>query len=63
LAKSDSTGDNRRMDSTLLDGVRKHIATQVIGQRELVDSMLICLVSSGHVLEQVDTERSEPAPF
>ena len=50
MVKSDSTGDNRRMDSTLLDGVRKHIATQVIGQRELVDSMLICLISEGHLL-------------
>ena len=50
MAKSDSTGDNRRMESTLLDSVRKHIATQVIGQRELVDSMLICLISEGHLL-------------
>ena len=42
--------DNRRMDSTLLDGVRQHIATRVIGQRDLVDSMLICLLSEGHLL-------------
>jgi MoxR-like ATPase len=38
------------MDASLLDGVRKHLASRVVGQRDLVDSMLICLLSQGHVL-------------
>ena len=38
------------MAATALDIVRNHIATRVIGQRDLVDSMLICLVSEGHLL-------------
>jgi MoxR-like ATPase len=38
------------MDSAMLDGVRKHLASRVIGQHDLVDSMLICLLSEGHVL-------------
>jgi MoxR-like ATPase len=33
-----------------LDAVREHIASQVIGQQNLVDSMLICLLSDGHLL-------------
>ena len=39
------TADNDR-----LQGVRAHIATRVIGQQRLVDSMLICLLSDGHLL-------------
>jgi MoxR-like ATPase len=38
------------MDPTALDCVRRHIASRVIGQLDLVDSMLICLVSAGHLL-------------
>jgi MoxR-like ATPase len=38
------------MDPSALDGVRNHLATRVVGQRALVDSMLICLVSEGHLL-------------
>jgi MoxR-like ATPase len=38
------------MDSSALDCVRKHMASRVVGQRSLVDSMLICLVSEGHLL-------------
>jgi MoxR-like ATPase len=38
------------MDPSALDGVRNHLATRVVGQRDLVDSMLICLVSEGHLL-------------
>ena len=38
------------MDHNDLDPVREHIASQVIGQRKLVDSMLICLLSDGHLL-------------
>ena len=33
-----------------LDPVREHIASQVIGQQNLVDSMLICMLSDGHLL-------------
>jgi MoxR-like ATPase len=38
------------MDPSALDGVRAHLATRIVGQRELIDSMLICLVSEGHLL-------------
>jgi MoxR-like ATPase len=38
------------MDASALDSVREHLATRVIGQRELVDTMLICLISEGHLL-------------
>nr|CRH05546.1 Conserved hypothetical protein; MoxR-like ATPases domain [Candidatus Magnetococcus massalia] len=38
------------MDHRLLDPLRKHIASRVIGQQKLVDSMLICLLSDGHML-------------
>ncbi len=50
MLKTSRTTNNRRMDSSLLDGVRTHLASRVIGQRDLVDSMLICLLSEGHVL-------------
>jgi len=50
LLNSSNTANDRRMDASLLDGVRKHLASRVVGQRELVDSMLICLLSEGHVL-------------
>ena len=50
MLKTSSATNNRRMDSSSLDGVRKHLASRVVGQRDLVDSMLICLVSEGHVL-------------
>ena len=42
--------NDRSIDSSVLDDVRKHIAARVVGQRDLVDSMLICLLSEGHVL-------------
>ena len=38
------------MQPTELEPLREHIATRVIGQRKLVDSMLICLISDGHLL-------------
>lgn len=38
------------IDTRRLDGVRDHIATRLIGQKKLVDSMLICLLSGGHLL-------------
>ncbi|HXK55375.1 MAG: MoxR family ATPase [Gammaproteobacteria bacterium] len=33
-----------------LDPVREHIASYVIGQQRLIDSMLVCLLSNGHLL-------------
>lgn len=33
-----------------LDSVREYISTHIIGQRDLVDGMLICLLSDGHLL-------------
>lgn len=33
-----------------LDSVRDHIASRLIGQQKLVESMLICLLSDGHLL-------------
>jgi MoxR-like ATPase len=33
-----------------LDPVRDHIASYVIGQQNLIDSMLVCLLSNGHLL-------------
>ena len=50
MLNTEKTTNNRRLDAALLDGVRKHLASCVVGQRDLVDSMLICLLSEGHVL-------------
>jgi MoxR-like ATPase len=50
LLNTSRPANNRSMDSSILDGVRNHLASRVIGQRELVDCMLICLLSKGHVL-------------
>ncbi len=47
---SGSPNKYRHLDSSSLDCVRTHLATRVVGQRSLVDSMLICLVSEGHLL-------------
>lgn len=33
-----------------LDLLRSHIATRIIGQQKLIDSMLVCLLSDGHLL-------------
>ena len=38
------------MDPSALDHVRKNIATRVIGQQSLIDSMLVCLLADGHLL-------------
>jgi MoxR-like ATPase len=38
------------MQPSELEPLRQHIGTRVIGQRRLVDSMLICLLSDGHLL-------------
>ena len=50
MLNSTRTANDRRLSSSLLDGVRNHLASRVVGQRDLVDSMLICLLSKGHVL-------------
>ncbi len=33
-----------------LNSVREHIASRIIGQKRFIDSMLICLLSDGHLL-------------
>ncbi|MCG8426406.1 MAG: MoxR family ATPase, partial [Chromatiales bacterium] len=38
------------MSPTDLNPVREHLASQVIGQQNLIDSMLVCLLSNGHLL-------------
>jgi MoxR-like ATPase len=50
LLKTGSNKNYRKLNSSSLDVVRSHLATRVVGQRDLVDSMLICLVSEGHLL-------------
>jgi MoxR-like ATPase len=50
LLNVSSQAVNRRIDPSVLDSVRAHLASRVIGQRELIDSMLICLLSQGHLL-------------
>ena len=38
------------MNPTDLAPIREHLATRIIGQQKLIDSMLICLLSNGHLL-------------
>lgn len=38
------------MNKSVFDPVRKHLASRIIGQQELIDTILICLLSEGHVL-------------
>ena len=38
------------MNPKLLDPVREHLASRVIGQQKFIDSMLISLLSNGHLL-------------
>ena len=38
------------MNSTHLDPVREHLAARIIGQQKLIDSMLMGLLSEGHLL-------------
>ncbi len=33
-----------------LEPLREHIASRIIGQQKLIDSMLVCLLSNGHLL-------------
>jgi MoxR-like ATPase len=38
------------MHPSLFDPVRAHLRSRIIGQQELIDSMLVCLLSDGHML-------------
>ncbi|MBK1718938.1 AAA family ATPase [Thiocystis violacea] len=38
------------MTPTDLNAVREHIASRIIGQQPFIDSMLVCLLSDGHLL-------------
>ena len=38
------------MNPTDLDPLREHLASRIIGQQKLIDSMLVCLLSNGHLL-------------
>jgi MoxR-like ATPase len=38
------------MTPSSLNSVREHIASHVIGQQNLIDAMLVCLLSDGHLL-------------
>ena len=33
-----------------LASVREHIASRIIGQQKFIDSMMVCLLSDGHLL-------------
>ena len=45
-----SASEQQNNDRGKLDAVREHIASCVIGQQQLVDGMLVCLLSDGHLL-------------
>ena len=49
-AKPKTAAKKQAVDKSKLDAVREHIASRVIGQQQLVDGMLICLLSDGHLL-------------
>ncbi len=38
------------MQPSVLNPVREHLASRIIGQQELIESMLVCLLSDGHML-------------
>jgi MoxR-like ATPase len=38
------------MNAQHLDPVREHLSSRIIGQQRFIDSMLICLLSGGHLL-------------
>jgi len=38
------------MNPSDLNPLREHLASRIIGQKEFIDSMLICLLSDGHLL-------------
>ena len=45
-----SASKKQKVNKDKLDAVRTHIATRVIGQQRLVEGMLVCLLSDGHLL-------------
>ncbi|UCB54838.1 MAG: MoxR family ATPase [Thiotrichales bacterium] len=49
-AKPKTPAKKQDIDKSKLDAVREHIASRVIGQQRLVDGMLVCLLSDGHLL-------------
>ncbi len=40
----------KSVDHTCLDPVREHLAERIIGQQQLIDSLLVCLLCDGHLL-------------
>ena len=38
------------IQASVFDPLRAHLASRVIGQQKLIDSMLVCLLSNGHML-------------
>jgi len=38
------------VDATYFDNFRQYLSKHIIGQHQLIDSMLICLLSDGHIL-------------
>ena len=38
------------MEASVFDPLRAHLSSRVIGQQKLIDSMLVCLLSNGHML-------------
>jgi len=38
------------MDASLFDSLRQHLSHHIVGQQHLIDSMLICFLSDGHML-------------
>jgi MoxR-like ATPase len=38
------------MNNSCLDPVREHLASRIIGQQPLIDSILVCLLADGHLL-------------
>jgi len=48
--KKNAAQINQSVNKDKLASVREHIASRVIGQQRLVDGMLICLLSDGHLL-------------
>ena len=49
-AKAKAASKKQNVNRDKLDSVRAHIASRVIGQQQLVDGMLVCLLSDGHLL-------------
>ena len=50
MLKTGGSKNYRKINPSSLDPVRAHLASRVIGQQALIDNMLICLISEGHLL-------------